>query len=118
MANRIVFKHGIRVATAVAMVSAMISSSQPSRFVGSSDREYRVGTWFATSSNRSTNLRAVTVASRPTGMKAVSSEQELEPGRANDQTRCLFDLPAVSHLLPARHPTSSGPFRPHNPLRC
>jgi hypothetical protein len=118
MANRIDFKHGIRVATALAMVTAMISSSQPSRFGGSSDREYRVGGRLATSSNLPTNLRALTVAARPNGMKAVSSERKLELGRAIEQARCLCDLRAVSHLQLARHPASSGPFRPHNPLRC
>ena len=118
MANGIVLKHGIRAATVVALLAAIISSSQLQRFGGRPGHDNRIDAALVASFNRSTHLRAVAVKSQPYRMKALSSEREPERSRPLAQARGPFDLPASSPTRPFLHPDHSGPSRTHNPLRC
>ena len=118
MAKRIDLNHGIRIATAVALLVAMVLSSQSLRFGDRSVRRDCINTQIGTPVSHPARACATTASSRLERMKAVSSLREQEPGRPANQARGTLDLPTNFRAQPQRYLTYSGPNRPHNPLRC
>jgi hypothetical protein len=118
MAKRIVLKPGIRIATALALLAAVISSSQSARIGSRPVRDQGLCARFMLPSSYPSGVSAVIVTAQHDRLKAISSESEWEPGETINQNRSVFDVPASSRTQPAWCPGYSGPFRPDNPLRC
>ena len=118
MGNRIDLTNCIQVATALALLAAMILSSQSSRFDSRSALRDQVRSEFASVVTNPPQLCAATVSARTDRMKAVSPEKEREPGRPIYHARGIFDLDAALRAQPLAYPTDFGSVRPHNPLRC
>jgi hypothetical protein len=118
MAKRIVLKPGIRIATALALLAAVISSSPSTRIGGRSGRDQGMGPRLVPRSSHSGGMSAVILTVQHDRMKAVSSENERDLGKGIDQNQGVFDVPASSRTQPAWCPSYSRPFRPDNPLRC
>lgn len=118
MADRIALKCGSHTIIALAMLTAAISSGQPSRAGCRPGRDQRVDARIASRMSSPVSLCVGMVASRSDRMKAVASEKEQDLGRPFGRERWYWGFMIDSRVQAVRDPTHSGLFRPHNPLRC
>ncbi len=120
---RDVLKRGTRIATALALVAAVIVS--PIRSSKSAGGTSRLRQNLAISLPKPTPPSMTSVSSPSALVKALASENEGER-RENEEERtgtactafCCFDLLAIYPFKPARNLAASRPIPARHPLRC
>jgi hypothetical protein len=120
MVNRPLLHHGIRVATAIALlVAVIISPIRPARSVGGSSHPVHLRHNFAGPTTHTPRHAVTSVTPRPVRVKALPSENEEEELSETTWSACCpFDPPPDPSSKPGQALAAFGPDRVTHPLRC
>ncbi len=120
MSSRDVLNRGICVASALALlVAVMTSPIRPSNLARALSRPDCLRRNFAIPPTHSTRPSAMSIASPSARIKAVLSEEEEKTGGTTCSACCSSDLPRMPSLKPpAWGPASFGLLQAPRPLRC
>jgi hypothetical protein len=119
MFSRNLFKHGICVTSALALlVAVMTSPIRPSRSNPGLSYPNYLRRNYSIPPTDSTRPSPTSITSLQVRVKALRSEDEKKLVGTTRLARCPFDLPPHPSLTPPRDLSTVGPLRASHPLRC